>query len=101
MPDVRSDRDKVLLQTNDACFRFRIGRHLIFHRAQPESKGSDLLQNAIVQLSGNAYPLRLLRFDQLVRSARGSRPGVALTRPGAAPKRGREADKRSRASPQT
>src|SRR5271165_4232041 len=65
MPDIRSDPDKFLLQTGDACLRFRIGRHLIFHRAQPKSKGSDLLQNAVVQLSGNAYPLRLLRFDQL------------------------------------
>ncbi len=65
MTDVRSDLDELLLQTTDRCCRFRIGWHLTFHLAQPESKGSDLLENAVVQLSGDAHPLRLLRFDQL------------------------------------
>ena len=63
--DVRSDLDELLLQTTDRCCSFRIGWHLTSHLAQPESKGSDLLENTIVQLSGDAHPLRLLRFDQL------------------------------------
>src|SRR5208283_2993439 len=65
MTDVRSDLDELLLQTTDRSFRFRIRWRLISHLAQPESNGSDLLENAIVQLSGDAHPLRLLRFDQL------------------------------------
>ncbi len=63
--NIRSDLDELLLQTTYRCLRFRIGWHLISHLAQPESKGGDLLENAIVQLSGDAHPLRLLRFDQL------------------------------------
>src|SRR5208337_5145131 len=65
MTDVRSDLDELLLQTTDRSFRFRIRWRLISHLAQPESNGSDLLENAVVQLSGDAHPLRLLRFDQL------------------------------------
>src|SRR5271165_2677692 len=65
MTDVRSDLDESLLQTTDRCCSFRIGWYLPFHLGQPESNGSDLLENAIVQLSGDSHPLRLLRFDQL------------------------------------
>ena len=65
MTDVRSDLDELLLQTVDRCCRFRIGWHLTSHLAQPESKGSDLLENAVVQISRDAHPLRLLRFDHL------------------------------------
>src|SRR5271165_830458 len=65
MTDVGSDLDKFLLQTTGRCSRFRIGWYLTLHRAQPESQGSDLLENAVVQFSGDTHPLRLLRFDHL------------------------------------
>ena len=63
MPDIGSDLDEFLLQTTDSDFHFRIRCHLPPHLAQPERERSDLLKNAVVQLSGDAHPLCLLRFD--------------------------------------
>jgi len=65
MTDVCSDLNELLLQTIDRCCRFRIRRYLASDLAQPESEGSDLLENAVVQISGDAHPLCLLRFDHL------------------------------------
>src|ERR1700744_6783081 len=66
MADVRSDRDELLLQAVERVYRCGIGLHLTSHLPKPESKGGNLLQNAIVQFSGDAHPFRLLRFDQLI-----------------------------------
>ena len=65
MTDIRSDLNELLLQTIDRCCRFRIGWHLPFHLGQPESERRDLLENAVMQISRDAHPLRLLPFNQL------------------------------------
>src|ERR1700757_3829568 len=65
MTDVCSDVDESLRQATEGRVGFRIRRYLKFHYAQHDREGGDLLENAVVQFSGDANPLRLLRFDQL------------------------------------
>src|SRR6266849_3910335 len=64
LADARSDLDQFVLHAVDLGVRRRARWNLVFDRPEIEGHRSELLEDAVVQLSGDAGPLLLLRLHQ-------------------------------------
>src|SRR6266481_6659773 len=64
LADARSDLDQFVLHAVDLGLRRRARWNLVFDRPEIEGHRGELLEDAVVQLSGDAGPLLLLRLHQ-------------------------------------